>query len=129
MFRRIEIIQHTEPGAYERLIQAIHQDTGEPEEEIRLQVPRECKMGLLGTTASPASDPWIEMNSPRRAVNRKCRFYFTEEGWRRYGRSTIAACQRIGQEYRVLAIKEKSVDVIYRDEFQVAVRPKRKRRA
>jgi hypothetical protein len=39
---------------------------------------------------------------------------------------TFEVCQQVGQRYRVLRIKENAVDVIYRDEFQVAVRPRRK---
>jgi hypothetical protein len=69
---------------------------------------------------------WAQMNSPRRPVNKNARFYFTEEGWQRYRRKTIEVCQQVGQRYRVLRIKENSGDVVYRDEFQVAVRPRRK---
>jgi hypothetical protein len=65
------------------------------------------------------------MPSPRRALFKNCRFYFTEAGWRRYGRPTIDACQQAGQAYRVLRIKERSVEIVYRDEFQVATRPKK----
>jgi hypothetical protein len=48
--------------------------------------------------------------------------YFTE-GWRRYGRKTTVVSRSVS----VTAIASKrTVDVIYRDEFQVAVRPRRK---
>ncbi len=39
-------------------------------------------------------------------------------------RCVVAACIHSGTQYRVIAIKERSVDVMYRDELQVAVRPK-----
>jgi hypothetical protein len=53
------------------------------------------------------------MNSPRRAIHKAVRFYFTEVAWRRYGHKTVDVCQR----YRVLRIKENSVEVIYLDEY------------
>jgi hypothetical protein len=72
-------------------------------------------------------DVWSDLPNPKKSIRRNCRFYFTEVGWRKYGRSTITVCQQTNQEYRVLRIKEKSVDVVYRDEYQVAVRAKKKR--
>lgn len=62
----------------------------------------------------------------RRSIYLNVRFYFTEEGRRQYGRKTFETCQKVGQRYCVIRIKENSVDVVYRDEVQVAVRPKRK---
>jgi hypothetical protein len=130
VFRRIEIIQHVSPEDYEATIQSIRRTTGAPESEIHREFPRAWKMGLLGTAGSPAVDAWIDMPSPRRvAIPRSCRFYFTEAGWRRYGRPAVAACQQFGFDYRVIAVKEKSVDVVYRDEVQVAARPRKKKRA
>ena len=130
MFRRIEVIQHIPPEDYEALIQSIQRNTGEPEMEIRREFPRDWKTGLLGMADSAAIDAWIDMPSPRRvAIPRNCRFYFTEAGWKRYGRPAVTACQQFGYDYRVIAVKEKSVDVIYRDEVQVAVRPRKKERA
>lgn len=85
------------------------------------------KQGLMGLSRHGAVvRAWIAMPAPRR-LSKNTRFYFTEEGWRRYGRPTVAACQTVGQRYRVIAIKERSVDVLYRDAVQVAVRPKKKR--
>lgn len=85
------------------------------------------KHGLTGIGGNgEVADAWIDMKGPRRRLFKNCRFYFTDEGWRRYGRPTVAACLRTGQRFRVIAIKEKSMDVVYRDEIQVAVRPKRK---
>ncbi len=127
MFRRVELIEQIDVGAYEALIRAIQRDTGEPEAEIRHSFPRYWKSGLMGVTHEAVVNAWIDINGPRRGINRYSRFFFTEEGWRRFGRPTIAACQGTGQKYRVISIKERSVDVIYRDEFQVAVRPKKRK--
>jgi hypothetical protein len=104
VFRRIEIIQHIPPEDYAALIQAVQRDTGEPESEVRRENPRDWKMGLIGTADSSAADAWIHMPNPRRAIGRNCRFYFTEAGWRRYGRPAVAACQRFGYDYRVIAV-------------------------
>ena len=79
----------------------------------------------MACSPSEVIQAWNALNAPRRALYKNCRFYFTEEGWRRYGRPTVAACQKAGQEYRVIRLKERSVDVMYRDECQVAVRPRK----
>jgi hypothetical protein len=107
MFRRIELIHELPAQAGE--------------------LPLRMKSGIMGWGKVEVFDAWAKMNNPRRDVHRNSRFYFTEAGWRKYGRATVAACQFHGQGYRVLRIKESAVDVIYRDEWQVAVRPKRKR--
>lgn len=128
MFRRIELIDEMSAEDHRYLIEAIRKKYDEPEYEVKKEYPRFWKSGLMGYGHPEVWDAWGQLNSPRRPVNRNARFYFTEEGWRRYGRKTVEACQQVGQRYRVLRIKENSVDVIYRDEFQVAVRPKRKRK-
>lgn len=73
------------------------------------------------------SEVWIEMRAPTKRIAKNCRFFFTEHGWDVYGRKIIQACQQLGQEYRVIRIKENSVDVFYKDEIQVVVRPLRRR--
>ena len=88
---------------------------------------RDWKQGLMGLTRHEAvARAWIQIPAPRR-LTKNTRFYFTEEGWRRYGRKTVAACLTVGQRYRVIRIKEKSVDIVYRDDVQVAVRPQKSR--
>ena len=102
MFRRIELIQRL--GDEDR------------------------KSGLLGVSPNEVIDAWIEdLNIPRRRLYKNCRFYFTEHGWNTIGRRVVGACIHSGTQYRVIAIKERSVDVMYRDEVQVAVRPKDER--
>ena len=128
MFRLIALIDGLHAEAYRSFIEAMRQRIDDPDYNIEKETPRFLKSGLMGFGNPAVSDAWVHMNSPRRPVNRNARFYFTEEGWRRYGRKTVEVCQQVGQRYRVLRIKENSVDVIYRDEFQVAVRPRRKPR-
>ncbi len=110
MFRRIEMIK--------RIID-------EPENP---EVPAPIvyfKGGIMASGNGEVMAAWEDMNVPRRRINKNCRFYLTEEGWKRFGRPIIDACQRTGHQYRVIKIKERSVDVVYRDEIQVAVRPRK----
>ncbi len=122
MFRRIEFIKELSAENHRKLIHTVAQ-RGATFDGDRT---RFWKTGIMGANMDHVVDAWIDMNGPRRAVNKNCRYYFTEAGWKRYGRRTVAACQQVGQSYRVIAIKEKSVDVFYRDEIQVAVRPLKK---
>ncbi len=108
---------------YDNMIQAMEQRG----EVIDKDLTRYWKTGLMGFGNEVVNEAWVYMPSPKRFIGRNCRFYFTEEGWRRYGRPTITACQQTNQKYRVLSIKENSVDVVYRDEYQAAVRPRKKR--
>jgi hypothetical protein len=126
MFRRIELFDEMSEEHYRKFIEAVRQSINDPDYPVEKENPRFRKSGLVGSGSPVVWDAWLHMNSPRRPVNKNVRFYFTEEGWRRYGRKTIEVCQQVGQRYRVLRIKEDAVDVISRDEFQVAVRPKRK---
>lgn len=128
MFRRIELIDEMSAEDYRAFIESLQKSINDPDVDLEREYPRFWKTGLMGYGNPAVWDAWIGMNSPRHPVNKNARFYFTEEGWRRYGRKTIEVCQQVGQRYRVLSVKESAVDVIYRDEFQVAVRPKKKSR-
>ena len=125
MFRRVELMDQIGATDFQNMIQGM-QERGEP---IGRDVKRFWKSGIMGFGNETVTAAWIKLNSPRRRIFKNCRFYFTEAGWRRYGRPTVAACQQTGQLYRVLCIKEKSVEVVYRDELQVAVRPKKNKKA
>ncbi len=58
--------------------------------------------------------------------NKNCRFFFTETGWKECGKFAAAKLKEFGIEFRVVTIKEKSVDVVWRAKHEVAVRPRRK---
>jgi hypothetical protein len=108
MFRRIELISHW------------------PVDKIDRQI-LDMKGGLCFIPVKEGvSEAWSDMPAPRKNIRKNCRFYFTEKGWKLYGRATIKACQKVGQEYRVKRVKEKSVEVFYADEIQVMVRPLKK---
>lgn len=83
--------------------------------------------GLCRVGNDEIVEAWVSLNNPRKSINKNVRFYFTEAGWDKYGRNTVAACIRTGQKYRVLAFEEHDVDVFYKDEYQVCLRPKHKR--
>lgn len=88
---------------------------------------RTFKTGLCGLTwFDEVVDAWVDyLPSPKKRLRKNCRFYFTELGWDLIGRNIVAACMKVGQEYRVIRIKENSVDVFYEDEWQVAVRSRK----
>lgn len=120
MFRRIELLYQMSSKEYRVRRRRLMRRGGED----GLSQMRFRKAGLMYLSSASVADAWADLNAPRRPIGRNCRFYFTEAGWTRYGRPTITACQQTGQPYRVIKIKERSVDIVYRDEFQVAVRPK-----
>jgi hypothetical protein len=116
MFRRIEFINH--PGGVD--------DEGESYSP--------SKGGLMSAASGSIVEAWIDdLTGPSRSsLPPNCRFYFTEEGWRAVGRKVVAAAQQVGQEYRVIAIKETDAQVVWRDkvrDYEVAVQPPSKRRS
>ncbi len=105
MYRRLEVIQpelryfyqgewHTEPAS---------------------------KHGILAAVDTS----WLDtLRGPDRSIPFNTRFFFTEKGWREVGRHVVAECKRQGQEVRVIAVKEASVNVVWGDEYEVAAQPK-----
>ena len=127
MFRRIELIEHMSRREQLRMLRRLSGVADLPLRIVEQITDRDWKQGLMGLSRhETVVRAWIQMPAPRR-LSKNTRFYFTEEGWRRYGRKTVAACQTVGQRYRVIRIKERSVDVVFRDDVQVAVRPKKPR--
>jgi hypothetical protein len=109
MYRRIELISHLPidvEGVYRKML--------------------DIKGGICSPQHYEVIEVWHDMPIPRKRIWKNCRFYFTERGWKVYGRAIVKACQKVGQEYRVICIKENSVDAFYKDEIQVVVRPLKK---
>jgi len=73
--------------------------------------------------------PILDMCGVRAPANirthKSIRFFFTEIGWKKAGRPILHLVKRREWDHRVLSVKEKSVDVVYRDDLQVAVRPRK----
>lgn len=110
MFRRIEMI-HRANGTW---------------------FPADWKEGLMSAGPMEIADAWIfKLRGSSHSLPPNARFYFTEKGWREIGRQVIAVCQRTGQRYRIIAIKETDAQVCWRDRhdgYEVAIQPKRKRK-
>lgn len=117
MFRRIELIE--ERPITEEVIRKYKEFNENPEYWA-------FKKGLMGLSPVSIADAWGWMNVPKKRLRKNCRFYFTEKGWDLIGRSVIKACLKEKQKYRVIAIKENSIDIFYKDDVQVAVRTKLK---
>ena len=114
MYRRIEII-------HERT--KVVKPDGTP-----LTIPA-FKHGLCGLSPDEVVDAWFDkLTSPKGRIPSNARFYFTEIGWAEIGRDVVAACQRSGQDYRMIAIKENEIDIVFQDEYQVAGQPIRRAR-
>ncbi len=84
------------------------------------------KYGLCGLSFDEVIDAWVHvLRGPKRNIPQNAKFYFTESGWKNVGKNVVAACQRVGQRYRVIKVKEKSINVVWRDKFEVAAQPKK----
>jgi len=57
-------------------------------------------------------------------ANPRTRFWFTEEGWKKYGQGMLAAAHQSGRTWRLLVQKNPPRSaVVYRDKWQVALLP------
>lgn len=105
MFRRIELI-----------------DTGH-----YLSVPYNGPPSKVGAgTLLGAYFTKMNLKAPEN-LHKNVRFYFTEFGWQMYGRKLLRLAAQDRFETKVKAVKEKSVDIFYRDTWQVAVRPRKEK--
>ncbi len=82
---------------------------------------------LMGAyNAGLADDAWGDLPMPGLS-NPRVRFWFTERGWRAYGLRVAAGARASGRPYRVIRRKNPSrSEVVYRDEWQVALLPGRR---
>jgi hypothetical protein len=76
-------------------------------------------------------DAWFgKLRGPDRPIPKNAKFYFTEHGWREIGRHVVAACKYEEQAYRVIRVKERDVNVVWRDrhyDTEVAAQPRKKK--
>lgn len=84
------------------------------------------KGGLMIGTSLEAFEYWGDMKCPSKDVYKNGRFFFTEKGWRLYGRPTVKHFNREGQRFRILTAKETlrstKSSIIYKDDIQVVLR-------
>jgi hypothetical protein len=84
--------------------------------------------GLMCFCTEEVADAWVlDMQGPNKRFSRRGRFFFTEEGWDKYGRKIVSACKKSGQKFRIHKIKENKRDVAYQDKIQVVLLPPRKK--
>ena len=100
----------------------------------RIQLINELKNGdtvihgLCGMSTDETAEAWIEdLAGCKHPLPRNVRFYFTERGWRDVGRRVIIAAQKSGQKYRIISVKENSVNVVWSDDIEAAVQPKKRK--
>lgn len=95
-----------------------------PPEERRIQAPQ--RFGGPGGHQGPGlADVMhdLELAAPH-VTNPRARFYFTERGWEKYGRILASEARKRGHAVKVIRRKEPArSQVVYRDEFQVALLP------
>lgn len=112
-----------------RRIELISKRVGKCEDEkVKTEWFKSGLMGYYNDETWAIVNEWFHQLDPPRHVPRNCRFYFTEDGWEEVGSKVIDACKRTGQEFRIITIKKKSVDVVAKAPLQVAVRPRKKKR-
>jgi len=77
--------------------------------------------GKKASVMGDCNDAMAGLRCPRAkaASHRRGKFYFTERGWAKWGRKVVDAAVATGVAYRVVAVKEASVDVRYADKDQV----------
>ena len=82
-------------------------------------------MGAFNAGVAPGA--WGGLPMPGlRLSNPRVRFWFTERGWRAYGRRVAAEARASGRAFRVIRRKNPPRSmVVYRDDWQVALLPDR----
>ncbi len=96
------------------------------EESGALEIDLVSPGQLVGAfNAGFAIAAWGDLPMPLLS-NPRVRFWFTERGWRAYGRRVAAEARASGRTFRVLRRKNPSKSmVVYRDDWQVALLPER----
>lgn len=118
MFRRIELIRERD----DCLIFGLPDGT----EEI-------CDWSKSGICScyGAIAEAWLgKLRGPDRPIPRNAKFYFTERGWREIGRHVVAACKYEEQAYRIIRVKERDVNVVWRDrhyDTEVAAQPRKEK--
>jgi len=64
----------------------------------------------------------LGLKPPRKKINPRARFYFTEKGWDEIGRNLYDEIARQGYKPKIECRKNpKRSDCVYRDAYQVAI--------
>ena len=67
---------------------------------------------------------------PKKRINSRAKFYFTEKGYRKYGKDVIASSIEEDQVLQVIKRKNpKKSQIVYEDEYQVAILPEKRKKS
>lgn len=93
---------------------------GEPHESELVRVTGE----LTGAMGADFGWAWWDGLKAPPVTNPRVRFWWTEAGWEKFGRATLADAMRSGRTWRLLRQKNppKSA-IVYKDRWQVALLP------
>jgi hypothetical protein len=95
-------------------------ERGDTEGPVRVVGTRICGAFSAGVTEGFGGLPAPGFQVPR------ARFYFTELGWKQFGRAIYAAAQREGRAVRGIRLKNPHrSQLVYQDAYQVAILPRR----
>lgn len=108
MYRRIQTYYPTDPSYWD---------------------PWDSKQKLRGCALGPQMNQ-LGLRAPQlhiqyRGHRRSVKFYFTEEGWYKIGRHLLGEAKKAGMAVQVISVKERNIDIYYRDRYQVAGRIKK----
>jgi hypothetical protein len=89
-----------------------------------MTISRLVSAGLRGVFTAGVTEGMEEVPSPH-LTNPRARFYFTEEGWKRFGRNIVAIARKKGRAVRVIRRKNPhKSQIVYQDVYQVAILPR-----
>jgi hypothetical protein len=99
-------------------IEFVPVESGE-EEDVEA---RPSRTAMRGAFTAGLCDVWDELPMPR-VDDPRLRFWFTEAGWRRFGRAVCAKARADGHVVRVIRRKNPPAsEVAYGDDWQLALR-------
>lgn len=58
-------------------------------------------------------------------IPKNAKFFFTEKGWKDVGRHVVSACLKTRTKFRILKVKENSVNVVWANDYELAAQPKK----
>lgn len=113
MFRRIEVMDTFPVGRRKPILHTIKKGAYQTNGKVTDQ---DAYWDLLDS-----------LKSPDMPHNKNYRFFFTELGWDTHGRRMVSLLKTTGDQFRIITIKESEREVMYKDKYQVALRPRKKR--
>lgn len=60
-------------------------------------------------------------------IPRNAKFFFTERGWEEIGKKIVNICLKTKTKFRILKVKENSVNVVWNNGYELAAQPKKEK--